>query len=100
MSTRRDFLALTAGAIVARTVLPLAARAEPQTNQDARAELETMATWDDATARMLVWWDSASRHERFCFVLMLKRVDGGMSMAEAGVLFRHDLADPSRAVSL
>ena len=29
MSTRRDFLAFTAGAIAARTVLPIAARAEP-----------------------------------------------------------------------
>ena len=29
MTLRRDFLAFTAGAVVARTVLPIAARAEP-----------------------------------------------------------------------
>ena len=29
MSERRDFLAFTAGAVAARTVLPIGARAEP-----------------------------------------------------------------------
>ena len=35
MSTRRDFFAFTAGAVVAKTVLPLAARAEPAPHPDA-----------------------------------------------------------------
>ena len=35
MSTRRDFFAFTAGAVVAKTVLPLAARAEPVQHLDA-----------------------------------------------------------------
>ena len=35
MTVRRDFLAFTAGAVVARTVLPLAARAEPGAHPDA-----------------------------------------------------------------
>ena len=121
MSTRRDFLAFTAGAVVARTVLPQAASAEghrwpddlfppghhprldphPQAAAlEAREELDAMAVWDEPTRRMLVWWDTATRHQRFCFVLMLKRVDGGMDMAEAGEMFRLDLANPLRAVRL
>ena len=46
MTLRRDFLALTAAAVVARTVLPIAAQARPR---DPRAEfLEMFAQLGDA----------------------------------------------------
>ena len=58
MSTRRDMLAFTAGAVVARTILPIAARAETHSSDAALlalcAQLEQMqAEWQrlyDATS--------------------------------------------------
>ena len=49
MSTRRDFFAFTAGAVVAKTVLPLAARAEPVQHLD--AELIAVCCEFDACER-------------------------------------------------
>ncbi len=49
MSTRRDFFAFTAGAVVAKTVLPLAAHAEPVRHLD--AELIAVCAEFDACER-------------------------------------------------
>ncbi len=49
MSTRRDFFAFTAGAVVAKTVLPIAARAEPVQHLD--AELIVVCAEFDACER-------------------------------------------------
>ena len=49
MSTRRGFFAFTAGAVVAKTVLPIAARAEPAPHPD--AELIAVCAEFDACDR-------------------------------------------------
>ncbi len=92
MTLRRDFLAFTAGAIVARTVLPIGAMAEPLSP---RAELEAMARRDANTAKMLEWWDGADEHARACFVRFLKRVHLGDTVEQAGELFRLEMAEPA-----
>ena len=98
MNARRDFLAFAACLLAARAILPPSGRAE--TAGSARRELEQMALTDPTTARMLKWWDGASRHERLCFTLGCKRVLDGVPMEEVGRLFRLDVANPSRAISI
>ena len=98
MSGRRDFLALLAGVIAAGVALPACGQAEEAVH--ARAELERIALTCPATARMLEWWDEATGHERLCFVLLCKRLKEDVPMAECAALFRLDLTDPSRPVSI
>jgi hypothetical protein len=100
MTTRRDFLAIALSAIAAGVTLPVRTDGEPRTNEEALQQLDAMAAWDPATARLLEWWDQASPHERLCGTLMLKRVSVGMPVTEAGEMFRLDLVDPSRPVTI
>ena len=97
MNTRRDFLAFTAGAVMARTLLPIAARADlahkrqssvceqPQT---ARRELESEAEPDpvartDLERRFLLVFRQLGEPEQAAFLRGLQRQQAGMPMLEA-----------------
>jgi hypothetical protein len=90
MSTRRDFLAFTAGAIAWQSVLIVEGYRSPR--RGARAELHRMAETDPVTAEMLAWWDDATPSVRHCFVTALVRLHGGMPVEEAGRRFKLEVA--------
>ncbi len=64
MSTRRDFLALTAGAIAARTVLPIAARAEPDNRLKTAYQRELLLVFRQlGDAEQVAFLRSRQRHQ-------------------------------------
>jgi hypothetical protein len=90
MSTRRDFLSFTAGAVAWQSVLIMSGHKSPRPG--GRAELERMAATDPVTAKMLAWWDEAPPSHRHCFVTALVRLHGGMPVEEAGRRFKLEVA--------
>ena len=101
--TRRALVAFAAGAIAFRAVLPRNLKADgtvkmrPGLPGAARTELNRLAAVDPITAGMLAWWDAAGHAERHCFITMLKRVDAGIPVQEAGRRFKLEAAGQTDA---
>ena len=80
MSTRRDFLAFTMGAIAGQSILTVTGRGKPK--QTAAAAFDPVAR-TDAQRRLLLAFRDLGDAEQVAFLRGMERQQAGMPMLEA-----------------